>query len=382
MNARDKMSAARIQLLAGHPFFAVLALRLKLQEERGIETGDVDGVTLRYNPDWVDKLELPECVGFNAHEVAHCAFLHPTRRGDRDPKKWNIACDYAINLMLKDAGFHLPKGGLVNEAYRGMTAEAIYAALPDHPGGDGANGGGNEGGQGDDPGGCGGVRDAPSAEEGKRPSQAEITQHEADWKLAVAQAAQIAKSRGKLPAEIEKLVEELLEAKVDWRAMLRRFIDASHPSDYSWTRPNRRFVAQGLYLPSITREGVGKLVIAVDTSGSVSDGLLKQFAGEISMIANEVRPEEIVAVHCDAMVQHVQRFQPGDDVVLECKGGGGTDFVPVFDWVDEHGEFPRCLIYLTDMYGRFPDDPPPYPVLWASASDVHQAPFGEVVPIE
>lgn len=380
MNARDKMSAARIQLLAGHPFFAMLALKLKLQEERGIKTADVDGKTLRYNPDWIDKLELPEVVGLNAHEVMHCAVRHMLRRGSRDPQKWNLAADYEINRTLKNANFQLPDGGAISDAFKDMTAEAIYALLPDMPGDSGGEGQG--GGAGEDPGGCGGVRDAPSQDGENKASPAEMAEQEADWKLAVAQAAQVAKARGKLPAELEKLVEELLEAKVDWQSVLRRFISASVPTDYSWTRPNRRFVAQGLYLPSVHKEGVGKIVIGNDTSGSISDELLQQFAGEINMIVKEVRPEEVVVVHCDAMVHHVQRFQPDEDVVLEAKGRGGTDFRPVFDWVEQNGEEPRCLIYLTDMYGGFPDDPPSYPVLWASTSGVRDAPFGEVVPIE
>jgi predicted metal-dependent peptidase len=122
-------------------------------------------------------------------------------------------------------------------------------------------------------------------------------------------------------------------------------------------------------------------VIGVDTSGSIGDEELKQFAGEITAISDQAKPEAIHVVYCDAAVNGIQEFGPSEPVVLEAKGGGGTDFRPVFQWVEANGISPVCLIYLTDLccYG-YPSPPPSYPVLWVTDSR-RVAPFGETVKI-
>ena len=131
--ASQKMVKARANLVMGHPFFGTLALRLKMVEDPSIETASCDGTSIRYNPKYVDKMPLSKVQGMVAHEVMHPAFLHHTRRGSRDKKKWNQACDYSINTILQNAGFDLPEGKYVNKAYNGMTAEHIYTLLPDEP---------------------------------------------------------------------------------------------------------------------------------------------------------------------------------------------------------------------------------------------------------
>jgi predicted metal-dependent peptidase len=136
-----------------------------------------------------------------------------------------------------------------------------------------------------------------------------------------------------------------------------------------------------LYLPSLHREGVGRIVIGVDTSGSVGDEELKQFAGEISAISDQAQPEAIHVVYCDAMVNSTQEFGPSETITLEPKGGGGTDFRPVFEWVEKNDVLPACLIYLTDLdCTKYPASAPNYPVLWVTDSR-RTAPFGETIKI-
>jgi predicted metal-dependent peptidase len=130
----------------------------------------------------------------------------------------------------------------------------------------------------------------------------------------------------------------------------------------------------------VDRSGVGAIVIGVDTSGSIGQEELEQFAGEISAIADEVQPEVIHVVYCDAAVQSSQDFVAGDAIKLEPKGGGGTDFCPVFRWVEEQELQPACLIYLTDLMCHSYPPIPSYPVLWATDGR-SIGPFGETIRI-
>jgi predicted metal-dependent peptidase len=171
---------------------------------------------------------------------------------------------------------------------------------------------------------------------------------------------------------------ESRQSQQDWRAILGDFVAATAPSDYRWTPPNRRHIASGLYLPSVERRGLGEIVIAVDTSGSIGKRELEQFAGEISAISEEAKPEAIHVVYCDAEVQFAHHFGPSEPLELEPKGGGGTDFCPVFQWVDEKEITPVCLIYLTDLCCNSYPQAPEYPVLWVTDSR-RRAAFGETV---
>ncbi len=133
-------------------------------------------------------------------------------------------------------------------------------------------------------------------------------------------------------------------------------------------------------MPSVERSGIARIVIGVDTSGSIGSAELEKFAGEISAIADEAKPEVIHVVYCDTVVQETQEFGPSEPVQLDPKGGGGTDFRPVFQWVEDNGIMPACLIYLTDLCCDSYPEPPEYPVLWVTDSR-RTAPFGETLRI-
>lgn len=150
---------------------------------------------------------------------------------------------------------------------------------------------------------------------------------------------------------------------------------------YSWTRPNRRHVWVGLYLPGVESKGVGEIVIAVDCSGSVSSRQLGLFESEVRSILAGQRPRLVHVLYFDAVVQKVETYQAGQLVSLSPVGGGGTDFRPCFYWLEEQGVIPQTLVFLTDLCGTFPREAPTYPVIWAS-TDARKAPFGEIVPME
>jgi predicted metal-dependent peptidase len=392
-----RIQKARTTLLLDHPFFGTLLFRLGARARNSIATMATDGVSLFFNPDFVETLNAAELAGVLAHEVMHPALQHHTRRGDRNPKRWNMACDYAINPMLVDAGLILPKDVLLDHRFRGMSAERIYNLLEEQENQDTSNektedrpaeGGGdsscNKGEEGDTPsspqtpGGIGQVLDAPEPIDGE---DASVADQAREWQIAVEQAENVAKLAGKLPAGVERSLEAAQTAGVDWRELLRRAWSETIPADYSWTRPNRRHIWAGLYLPGVASEGVGEIAIAVDCSGSVNAGQLGLFEAEIGSILGGQQPRLVHVLYFDAEVHKVETYQAGQPITLAPVGGGGTDFRPCFRWLEEQGIMPQTLIFLTDLCGTFPGDAPPYPVLWAS-SEARPVPFGEVIPME
>jgi len=373
--AKEKLIKARVGLVLDQPFFGQLCLRLKLEEYNGPEvpTMATDGRRIYYNTKFVDTLSLDETKGVLAHEVMHVALAHHVRRQSRDHTKWNQAGDYAINGILSPM-FSLPQDALISPAFNNMSAEEIYTQLPDNP---------DDGGYGS--GGFGEVLDLPG-EDGGKPSEAQKLKEEADVRVAVAQAAQCAKVMGKTPAGMDRIIDGIINPSVDWRVLLRDFVERVVKNDYTWLRPNRRYINYGFYLPDLHSKDLGNIKVAIDTSGSVSNQEMEAFAAEISGILSEFPGCSIDVIYCDSKVYKdaVQHFEFDDlPVQLKAKGGGGTAFEPVFDYIAEQGEKPVALIYLTDMCGSFPSEDPGYPVLWGATGENYQEPsFGEVVQVK
>lgn len=383
--AMRRVQAARAALLLDQPFFGVLALGLELRDDPSCKTAWVNGQTLGFNPAFVESLSRDALIALVAHEVMHCAAGHPWRRDARDAGNWNIAADHAINTLLREAGFVLPDGALCDPAYAGKAAEWIYDRLPAPPpkpapsSGDSApddRQGAPDGAQGDDPtpgqgSAQGDVRDAPT--------DSDAPTHD-DWQAAVQSA--IASGRGTLPGDLARAITQAATPVQDWRSLLRKYAQEITRADYTWTRPNVRYLASGIYLPSLRSPQCGRFVIGVDTSGSVDAVLLAQFGAEITDIARELQPRAIDVVYCDTRVQHVDTYAAGETIVLTPHGGGGTAFAPVFEHVaaqDADRELPALLIYFTDLDGPMPDAAPSYPVIWASYGHRQSAPFGDVV---
>lgn len=377
MNSAElKLTRARTSLLIKEPFFGSIALHMTLQEDSKTEFCVCDGHTIKYNPEFVDGLSHDQATGLIAAQVMHAAMLHPLRRGHREAKKWNKACDFATHNILADAGFTLPEKMSINKAYTDMPAEHIYTLLPDEPQGNNGkappNGGGGDG---DNSDANGGVEDSGDSGN-KGATEAQQRAAENDMKQMVAQAAHVAKQAGKLPGAIERMLGELMEPVIDWRSILRRFMTEKAQDDFSWQRGNRRFLAQGLYLPSRTSEGAGEIAVAIDTSGSIGQKELDEFASEVQAIVKDVRPSKLYVIYCDAQINHVDTFVPEDDIFFKLHGGGGTDFHPPFEWLEENQIVPKCFVYLTDGYGAFPEEPE-YPAMWAINNRDVVPPWGE-----
>lgn len=392
--AATRLQRQRIALLLDHPFFGSLMMHLKPIETKQVPTFSTDGKSLYYNPDFMEKLDDVQVRTVLAHEVLHPALLHPYRIGQRDLRKFNIAADYAINNFLDNINTEATKkgqaapfpiatiGGLVDHQYDNFSAEEIYNRLPEQP-----SGGGQQPGQGSGAGGKGQPQ-GPSSPGEFTPGaadQAEAEEQEASWKVALKQAALAAKSQGKLPAEIERLVQELINPKVPWAEVLRTFLTSASRDDYSWARPNRRYSGGDCIMPGLHSPRLGPIVVAVDTSGSIGQKEFDEFIAEVRGILFDCRPEKLILAQCDARVHDWRELEVFDDpATIKFKGGGGTDFRPVFDRVAEDviaGQPPAAVVYLTDMQGTFPETDPGYPVLWAATTDT-KGPFGITLQIE
>lgn len=397
----DKIKRAKIGIVYNHPFFATLLLRKKFIADPSIKTAVTNGPVIRYNPEFFNSLSMDELQGVICKQIAHTGLLHPFRRNGREMNRWKKACDIAAANFIASGGLVLP-ADLTNPGFDNMSAESIYKVLPegddnDQDGqGDGeaqmgfgaGSGQGDSGDEGDDqqndsgqgkndknndPNGCGTFEDAPIENRKELEDQA---------KQETAQAMMIGKQQGNMPGN-QDLLYEILNPQVPWREVLSRFIVDVSKNDYSFSRPNTRYAAQGVILPSLYSTEIGKIAFIVDTSASLNEEDLSKVFTELHDVA-ETFDAHITVVYVDTEVQGHADIEPFDDLKLDPVGGGGTDFRPGFKWLEENGIDAKCIIYLTDgQCDDFPDQEPDIPVLWAiTGSADFEPPFGEIVKID
>ncbi len=398
-DAAGKLAAARTRLILDRPFLGALVMRLPLVAAGGwCRTTASDARQLYYNPAWISDLPTTQVQFVLAHEALHCALGHFARRGHRVKRRWDLACDFAVNPLLVAEGLTPPAEAIVLDVYAGMAAEEIYPCLDDtldnetlddhvwdgdEDGGQGGcgdqqakgHGGGSRQQEESEVGGA--TPRVPRGSTGEGPdgpppplSGQEKEQLEQQWQRHLAAAAQRAREAGKLAGALARLTEAALAPKVSWRALLAQYLTQLARDDYSYQRPHRRGAHGGLggeaILPSL-RSRAGELVVALDISGSVGDEDLAQFVAELNAIKGAL-PVRVSLLACDAALapDAPWRFDPWQSLELPRKfqGGGGTDFTPVFAWVEDEGLRPDALIYFTDADGQFPAVEPDYPVLW------------------
>lgn len=363
--AAGKLAAARTRLILDKPFLGALAMRLPLVAAGAwCRTTASDARQLYYNPGWIADLSTAQVQFVLAHEALHCALGHFARRGHRVKHRWDLACDFAVNPLLVAEGLTPPVEAMVLDLYAGMAAEDIYPCLDDSLDNetlddhswDGEQSAGQADGASGDSAGAGG---RPTPLSGR-----EREQLEQQWQRHLAAAAQRAREAGKLAGALARLAEAALAPKVSWRALLAQYLSQVSRDDYSYQRPSRR---EGeMIMPSLSSRA-GELVVALDISGSVSDEDLAGFVAELNAIKGAL-PVRVSLLACDAVLapDAPWRFEPWETLQLPRKfqGGGGTDFTPVFAWVEKEGLRPDALIYFTDADGEFPERAADYPVLW------------------
>ena len=440
----QRVSDGVTELLRKQPFFGSLALRLPLRADPSRETLASDGHEIRYSPRWVAATDAHVIETAMARVVMACALKHHTRRGERDPERWQMASQLVTHALIRDAGFTLPPDA---EALDGVSVEEAYDRLPEpreddsaddgdtpHPGGqpsgagegdtsdtpnspgapdagdgqgqddpgddgrdgNGSNGDGQDRDEGSDapashdPSGTGEIMDAGArgdANAGDGESPLDVIAEEQAWDEAMHQAMNLARAEGKLPGGVQETVKNAHASTLDWRSLLRRYMTDAARRDYSWSLPNRRFIDGGLYLPSIRSEGMETIAVIIDTSGSLPARTLADFWAELREIATEIQPESVHVLQVDAALQDAAEYPPDDlpdEIVV--RGRGGTDFRPGFAWLDEQGIQPAVCLYFTDMEcSDYPEHEPGFDVIWANwgppPSDWNREPWGERIDI-
>ena len=365
----DLMSKARAQMLLKHAFFGALVLSTKMVKDERVPTAYTDMVKIGYNPKFIESLATPDLVLFVlAHEVMHIVLKHGLRRGSRNPQRWNIAADFAINLMLRKSGFTVWEHALCDVKYDGMSSEQIYderekerderikngQSKPQKGRGKPGEGTPDSGFEEDDGDGMGGDVGEPEAMDPA--SKAEI---ERSINQTVAQAASMARMQGKMPADLARLVDGILNPPLPWQQLLAEFATQVVNDDETWSRRNRRHSA--VYLPSKRNERMGEIVIVGDTSGSMN-GVFAQVAAEMGAIAEVVRPERIRVVWADDTACALEEvFEPGDNIDIHPTGGGGTDMRKPLEFIEKYD--PVVAVLVTDGYTPWPASETPYPLI-------------------
>lgn len=382
------------------PLYRPLIMALKVVETKEMtETMATDGDHLYWNPNFFNKLTKSEAAGVILHETLHCAHRHLWRRDARDFSKFNVATDYAINPIVVE-NFPLPKGCLLDMKYAHMSAEEIYDALPkEKKNGKGKGGSGSDYDKkqqkwGDHSMWSGKKQKKQSIGDkilgrNKEKTAREITdqQRRAHKKWKKLFEDNIVKQYGKLPDSLKRIVEkEYYIPVLDWSALVANLLSEDQ-NDYSFSQPDRRFLEADYILPDLySVDRLKDVVFAYDTSGSVTQNMLKQFYMETLNLFNNFSSLQGYIAVCDWTLKHFTAIDAKDSFSdFHFLGGGGTSFEPVFEEVKKRGMNPKALFYFTDTYGSFPSEDPGYPVFWLVPTEFGNnnsasVPFGTVIP--
>lgn len=384
METEERINKVKVQITMGNPFFAYLSLYLRIKNANGrLPEGAGMGVDAKgnvfYNEDWVKKITDDELKGVLLHELLHCALLHLIRIGKRNKQTWNFATDLAINTMLLKNGYKLPKGlradaydnfkiedmggnEIVIEKISEKTAEEIYAEFPEMPEGEGQGKGFDihiESDEGEGDGEGDGKGDGKDSEgkfgRGRKLTESELAKLENEWLGRLADAVVSGIQRGNLPAGMERYAEELKKGEVDWRSLLRKYIQAQIPTDVSYNRRSKKSYATGFYMPNTVKEKIN-IAIGVDTSGSIGEVELSEFLSEVVSIAKTYKEVVDMKVFShDTEVQSEYLIKNGNiNKILELrnklKGGGGTSHIDVMTKINKEKNKFDCAVFFTDGY--------------------------------
>jgi predicted metal-dependent peptidase len=378
-----------------HPYFGTVASSLTLEKNNDILTFTSDGVKMRYNSEYLDKISLEEVEFVMANGAMHSVLKHYERLNGRTRWLWQTATDYVVNSMLVKNGLHLPEYAYFEEKFDGLYVEEVYEMLraemmdnTDHS----MEQETEEITDSDET----GVENLHMQKEHTPDANAEETEEEKnaedkekettsqeeneEMKERLEQIFQKLKRQGDLPKNMEFVVPEYFSHKIDWREFLYGYIATHAKTSYTFTPPNMKFLYRGIYLPSMSSDLL-RIIVAVDTSGSVDEALLATFLGEVSSMMQQYPNYEIDLITADAKVQSFNTFLPGEPLIYEVSGGGGTDFRPVFEYIEKYIDCPTLLIYFTDGEGTYPKEEASYDVLWVM-TESKEVPFGEVVVLD
>jgi len=378
-------------LVIKEPYFASMLLNMEIEETEKVKTFATDGKNLFFSPTFASCLNFDQIVGTIIHEICHVSNYHVFRKGNRDHEDWNRACDYAVNSAIIKSGYKLPENikdkdgkvifdkACIDDVFDGKSAEDIYRIIHDpnkQKGGGGSSGTGKDEYEGTT---FGEVIQHPDPEAGEQ-----------EVRINNKIAENNAKRHGK--GLTDALAREIKREKPNnnWREILKNFVSEQYPRDYSWSKPNRRYLYTDIVLPSLDGKVIGNIAIAVDTSGSVSSEELNKMVGEVfncmETLLEDKGAFQLPVISCDDQVRGVQVLESVHDTP-SVKGGGETDFAPIFQHIKDNKEGYyenlKCIIVVTDGYCDSHGVDPEIPVLWAITTDAgltySPRPFGEVM---
>lgn len=343
-------------MLKEHPFWGYLAMQLEPTPTDTVPIAATNGKQLLYNPEKMQSYGDETIMAVITHEIGHVVLGHLWRRQNRDNRVWLIAIEYPTNELVKKCNVFawLPDGCLYDDELSKKSAEEVYDILIKHadqiktP----------------DLQGC-------AIDEGYDQAGDNMTPTESEWMERIAQATQVAKQAGKLPGHLEQYLEGLFQSRLHWSVLLRRFTSSlKMPVRPSWSRPRRRLLAAGLYIPKKLRRDRPRLAVGLDVSGSISDDQLKEFVGELYGMQYLA---EITLIMFDV---DIRRQVPLQEFLSDHKitGRGGTDFRPVFKRVEQVSPRYDGVVMLTDGYAPYPEHSR-IPTLWVMNSK-EIPPFG------
>jgi predicted metal-dependent peptidase len=348
-----------------------------------LPTAATNGRDVMYNPKFIDTLTDKQLTFVVLHEALHKVFQHMTlwrKLWKESPILANIAADYVVNWTIKEADPNgvvtdMPSMCLFDAKYANMTTKQVYDLLKqDAENGTGVFGKGEAGDAGHD------HHDWEGAE-GLTAEEVKEVEKQIDQALRQGEII-----RGKMAGNQNRAIEGLLEPKVDWREQLREFVNATckNKDKTSWKRPSRRFIGQDIYMPSMIGETVGKLVIGIDTSGSIGSNELREFLSEVVGICDDVSPESVELIYWDYDVAGHETYNIGDYQGLaettKPAGGGGTRVGSLNEYLKDKRITPEAIVVLTDGYvesdwgGNWDA-----PTLWAITSKGVTSPHGKSI---
>jgi predicted metal-dependent peptidase len=384
-----RLSAMRMSMLERHPFWGFLLLQLELIPDPTLPAIAATDCVRRiwYDPRRTRALNVAQLGFVLAHELGHLVYETRDRARGRDHWVWNLATDYAINRIVTRitdpsgdfATYQALPNILLDSRFDGLVAEQIYEALLNDPkvhvilqchgdpkpvraaGHDTLDHGG-------------GVDVHLPGELDDAARDAIATRLRAAAAHAASQGA-----AGDVPGEVLRELGEA-PAQLPWQRIFRRLVSVSRTRDeYDPRRPNPRYAGEGFVVPSLVGERSGRVVVALDTSGSMGPRALAAACAEIRALSRLV--DDVTVVVADARVQEVVELDGLERWLRRgrARGGGGTDHRPVFAWIAASRRPPELFIGITDLRSRFPDRAPPYPVLWIAPEFRGEAPFGKVI---
>jgi predicted metal-dependent peptidase len=375
MNTQLKLVKAKSQLSSKHPYFGMLATRLKHEEDSKVTTFASNGIKFIYNPSFIEKCSMDEIFFILTNCVMHHILAHSQRKLDRKGFLWQLATDYAINSMLKKNKFRIPDGANFNNDFRNMYAEEIYEILKK---------------QLQEQNGNSSYDDAKLLDSFIKKNNGNLNLFDSlkkmapkeieQWDYAASLANEIASKKSSKPLGFERFAKKMKTNNIDWKFELYNAINRHMRNNYAFMPPNKKHIYRGVALPSLTSDTLS-LVVAIDTSGSIKEDILGAFISEFKSIMQNFPTISIELLIADAKVHHHYSFSACDEMDFDLRGGGGTDYRPVFEYIDANISHSSMLLYFTDGEGIFPKITPNYEVLWALSQNRAKIPFGKSIHI-